>query len=154
MRQAIEQSRHFPTPVAVIGESRAWLYEDLKLYKRGLAAPKRSNAELQFLYMDASELRSRLNLSLGPFQRRVREKRWDLVPRPEGAVAIGAPYWLREKVEDWLRAKGKAELTPEQEDEIKKANARRAAALGASLRASQRPGHRRGRSKRKRRQKA
>jgi hypothetical protein len=136
VRRASQQSRHFPVPVAVIENRRAWLYDDLKRYKRGLAAPKRSEAELQYLYMDASELRSRLNLSAEAFGRRVKEKRWDLVPRPEGAVAARVPYWLREKVEDWLRVKGKAELTPEQEDEIKKANARRAAVLGASLRAA------------------
>jgi hypothetical protein len=149
VRRASEQSRHFPVPVAVIEDRRAWLYDDLKLYKRGLAAPKRSEAELQYLYMDASELQTRLNLSSVAFHRRVREKRWDLVPRPEGAVAAGVPYWLREKVEDWLRVKGKAELTPEQEDEIKKANARRAAAIGASLKAAQKPGKRGKRKQRK-----
>jgi hypothetical protein len=151
VRKAFEQSRHFPIPVAVIEGKRAWLYDDLKCYKRGLAAPKRSEGELQFLYMEVSELSARLKLSPAALQRRVREKRWDLVPRPEGAVAAGVPYWLREKVEDWLRVKGKAELTPEQEDEIKKANARRAAVIGASLRAAQQPGVRRKRGKRKRR---
>ncbi|HEX5375918.1 MAG TPA: hypothetical protein VFW48_07145 [Solirubrobacterales bacterium] len=136
VRTAFEQHRHFPVPVAVIGSQRAWLYEDVKLYKRGLATPKRSEGELQYLYMDATELRTRLKLSAGALQRRVNEKRWDLVPRPQGAVAVGVQYWLRREVEDWLRVKGKAELTPEQEDEIKKANTRRAAVIGASLRAS------------------
>ena len=156
VRRASQQSRNFPVPVAVIKGRRAWLYGDLKCYKRGLAAPKRSEAELQFLYMDASELRTRLSLSPEAFRRRIKEKRWDLVPRPEGAVAAGVSYWLREKVEDWLRVKGKAELTPEQEDEIKKANARRAAVLGASLKAAQKPGKRRRqkRGKKQRRQKA
>lgn len=154
VRNAIEQSRHFPIPVAVISGHRAWLYEDLKLYKRGLGAPKRSEGELQYLYVDASELQVRLKLSVEAFRRRVNEKRWDLVPRPEGAVAVGASYWLREKVEDWLRVKGKAELTPEQEDEIKKANARRAAVIGASLKAARKPGRRRKRGGRKRRENA
>jgi hypothetical protein len=154
VRRTSEQSRHFPVPVAVIEGRRAWLYEDLKRYKRGLAAPKRSEAELQFLYMDAPELRARLKLSAEALVRRVKEQRWDLVPRPEGAVAAGVPYWLREKVEDWLRVKGKAELTPEQEDEIKKANARRAAALGASLKAGQKPGRRQKRAKKQQRKRA
>lgn len=156
VRRASQQSRNFPVPVAVIEGHRAWLYDDLKRYKRGLAAPKRSEAELQFLYMDAPELRTRLNLSSVAFRRRVNEQRWDLVPRPEGAVAAMVPYWLREKVEDWLRVKGKAELTPEQEDEIKKANARRAAALGASLKAARKkePWRYRKRGKRKPRKRA
>ncbi|HEX5762007.1 MAG TPA: hypothetical protein VFY04_02690 [Solirubrobacterales bacterium] len=154
VRRAIEQSPHFPTPAAVIEGRRAWLYEDLKRYKRGLAASKLSEGELQYLYMDASELRTRLSLSAEALGRRVREKRWDLVPRPEGAVAAGVPYWLREKVDDWLRVKDKAELTPEQEDEIKKANARRAAVIGASLKAAQVPGRQRKRGKRKRRKTA
>jgi hypothetical protein len=154
VRTAFGQRRHFPVPVAVIGSQRTWLYEDLKLYKRGLATPKRSKGELQYLYMDATELRTRLKLSAGALQRRIKEKRWDLVPRPQGAVAVGVPYWLRRGVEDWLRVKGKAELTPEQEDEIKKANARRAAVIGASLRAAQKPGRRRKRAKSQRRKKA
>ncbi len=156
VRDAFKQSRHFPIPVAVMDGRHAWLYDDLKRYKRGLAAPKRSEGELQFLYMDSSELRTRLSLSSGAFRRRVKEQRWDLVPRPEGAVAAGVPYWLREKVEDWLRVKGKAELTPEQEDEIKKANARRAAVIGASLKAARQkePWRHRKRGKRKRRKSA
>jgi hypothetical protein len=150
VKRLSEESSHFPTPVAVIAGHRAWLYEDLKRYKRGLAAPKRSEGELQYLYMDVPELRMRLNLMPGAFSRRISEKRRDLVPRPEGAVAAGAPYWLREKVEDWLRAKGKAELTPEQEDEIKETNARRAAVLGASLKAVQKKGRRRAKKRRRR----
>jgi hypothetical protein len=151
VKRLSEESRQFPTPVAVIGDlrARAWLYEDLKRYKRGLAAPKRSEGELQYLYMDAPELRKRLKLTSQAFGRRVLEKRWDLVPRPEGAVAIGAPYWLRAKVEDWLRIKGKAELTPEQEDDLKRANVRRAAVLGASLKAIQKPGVRRTKKRRR-----
>ena len=117
-----EESRHFPTAVAVIAGHRAWFYEDLKRYKRGLAAPQRSEAELQYLYIDTPELMSRLKLSRSAFHRRLKEKRWDLVPRPEGFVSRGTPYWLRAKVEDWLRVKGKAELTPEQEDELKLEN--------------------------------
>jgi hypothetical protein len=127
----------------VITGHTAWAYEDLKRYKRALAAPKRSEGELQYLYMDTPELRERLNLAPEAFRRRLKEKRWDLVPRPEGAVAAGTPYWLRAKVEDWLRVKGKAELTLEQEDELKEENARRAAAIGASLKAAQKPGRRR-----------
>jgi hypothetical protein len=145
--RASNENRHFPTPVAVIDGNRAWLYGDLKRYQRGLMAPKRSEGELQYLYMDATELSTRLKLSPKAFRRRIREKRWDLVPRPEGAVAAGTPYWLREKVEDWLRVKGKAELTPEQEDEIRIANARQAIVLAASLKAAQRPGRRRRRRK-------
>jgi hypothetical protein len=64
VRRASEQSRHFPVPVAVIEGHRTWLYDDLKLYKRGLAAPKRSEAELQFLYMDAPERYERASTSL------------------------------------------------------------------------------------------
>jgi hypothetical protein len=150
VRRASEESRHFPTAVAVIAGHRAWFYEDLKRYRRGLAAAKRSEGELQYLYIDAPELMSRLKLSPEPFSRRVREKRWDLVPRPEGLVTAGAPYWLRAKVEDWLRTKGKAELTPEQEDELKSENERRAAVLGASLKAIQKPGTRRSKKRRKR----
>jgi hypothetical protein len=151
VRNASEQRRHFPTPVAVIAKHRAWLYDDLKRYKRGLSTPKRAEGELQYIYMDAPELTTRLKLTPEMLRRRIKEKRWDLVPRPEGAVAARAPYWLREKVEDWLRVKGKAELTPEQEDEIRMANARRAAAIGASLKAAQRPSRRRQRGKQKRR---
>jgi hypothetical protein len=150
VRRAAEESRHFPVAVAVIAGHRAWFYEDLKRYRRGLAAIKRSEGELQYLYMDGPELETRLKLSPSVFKRRVAEKRWDLVPRPEGLVAAGAPYWLRAKVEDWLRVKGKAELTPEQEDEIQRENARRAAALGASLKAAQKPGTRRSKKRRKR----
>jgi hypothetical protein len=143
VRRAAEESRYFPVAVAVISGHRAWSYEDLKRYRRGLAAGKRSEGELQYLYMDGLELATRLKLASSAFKRRVAEKRWDLVPRPEGLVAAGAPYWLRAKVEDWLRVKGRAELTPEQEDEIRRENARRAAALGASLKAAQRLGTRR-----------
>jgi hypothetical protein len=146
--RASDGSRHFPVPVAVVEGHRAWLYEDLKLYKRGLACPKRSKGELQYLYMDATELGTRLKLSSRMLRRRIKDKRWDLIPQPRGAVAVEVPYWLRRGVEDWLRVKGKAELTPEQEDEIKKANARRAAVLGASLKAGQQPGRRRKRRKR------
>lgn len=153
VRSASEQSRHFPVPVAVIGSQRAWLYDDLKLYKRGLTCPKRSKGELQYLYMDETELRTRLKLSSAAFRRRVKEKRWDLVPRPEGAIAVGVLYWLRRSVEDWLRVKGKAELTPEQEDEIRIGNARRAAVIEASLKASRKNepwrNRRRGKGKKK-----
>lgn len=150
----MRESRHFPTPVAVIAGQRAWLYEDLKRYKRGLATQQRSEGERQYLYMDGPELSIRLNLSPEVLRRQIKLKRWDRVPRVEGFTSAGAPYWLRGKVEDWLKAKAKAELTPKQEEEIKLANARRAAVLGASLKAAQRPGHRRKRSKRKRRKTA
>lgn len=74
VRRAIEQSPHFPTVAALIGGRRAWLYEDLKGYKRGLAASKLSEGELQYFYMDAPELRTRLSLSAEALGRGASEK--------------------------------------------------------------------------------
>jgi hypothetical protein len=151
VKQARNTSRHFPVAVAVIGGQRGWAHEDLKRYKRGLVSAKRKEGEKQYLYVDRDELQDRLKLNPAAFNRRLLGKRWDLIPRPEGWVGVGAPYWLRTKVEDWLRVKDRAEMTPEEEDARSQAQARKAAALGASLGAGsmsgkRRPGRRRKRS--------
>jgi hypothetical protein len=100
-----EEDRHFPVPVAHIQGNRAWLYEDIKLYKRGLAPPSRAEDEKQVLYMDASELIARLGISQNTLHGRIHAKRWGLVPQPEGTIAKGYCYWKREKIESWFKAK-------------------------------------------------
>ena len=97
------EDKNFPVPVAHIRGHRAWLYEDMKLYKRGLAAPKRTEDELQSRFMDAHELGARLALNFRTLQRIIWDQRWDRAPQPEGAIATGYYYWKRDKVETWLK---------------------------------------------------
>jgi hypothetical protein len=92
----------FPVPVARIQGHRAWLYEDVKLYKRGLATPKRTEGESQALYMDTDELVSFLGLTnKRVVESCIREKSWDRIPPPEGAIAKSYHYWKRDKVKAW-----------------------------------------------------
>jgi hypothetical protein len=161
VRRLADESPHFPTPVAHIRGRRAWLYEDLKRYKRGYASPARVEDELQYLYLDALELQARLDLRPLRFKALLDAQRWGQIPRPDGAVVRGVPYWKREKVDSWIetkqaaeraaeekaRRKAEAKARADQEAERKAeaaakqkaANARRAASLGASLKASQSP---------------
>lgn len=105
----------FPVPVAHIHGHRAWLYEDIKLYKRGLATPQRTEDELQALLMDGEELIALLGLnSHRDIRRAIHEKRWDCIPPPEGAIATGYHYWKRDKVKAWQEqreAAAKASVT-------------------------------------------
>jgi len=96
---------HFPIPVAHIGKHRAWLYEDIKLYKRGFASPKRQEDELEHLFMDSEELRTNLGLSQRTLRLIIINKRWDRAPQPEGAIAKGYYYWKRAKVQIWPKQK-------------------------------------------------
>jgi hypothetical protein len=99
----------FPTPVAHISGrglracSRAWLYEDVILFKRGLSAPDREEGELQHLFVDAKELQARLTILPDAFKSALRRQRWDLIPKPEGALVSGVYYWQRTKVNHWLK---------------------------------------------------
>ncbi len=95
----------FPVAVAHIQNKRAWLYEDIKLYKRGLPPPKRTEGEQQFLFVDAIELAARLEITRNALRIRIKRKTWGKVPKPEGAIATGRYYWKRDKVEAWLKAK-------------------------------------------------
>jgi hypothetical protein len=102
--------KNFPTPVAHIRGNRAWLHEDVKLYKRGYVAPKRKEGELQHSFMDAEELAARLQVIARTLQRIISTKRWDRAPQPSGAIATGYYYWNRAKVEAWFQA-SKTELS-------------------------------------------
>lgn len=42
-----EADENFPTPVAHLSRHTAWLYSDIKLYRRGLQVPKRKLDERQ-----------------------------------------------------------------------------------------------------------
>lgn len=102
IRTLTETDTDFPTPVAHIRGHRAWLYEDLKLYKRGMAAPKRVEDERQALFMDAEELLARLGMNMESARKYIRAKRWDRIPQPEGAIVARYHYWKRDKVQAWL----------------------------------------------------
>jgi hypothetical protein len=119
------KDKNFPTTVAYIQGHRAWLYEDVLLYKRGLATPQRDEGELQVLFADAEEIRARVKMLPGNFQSAFRRQRWDLIPRPEGALVAGIYYWKRTQVNHWLQ------------------NLARTWAIGVSLRAGQERGKRR-----------
>jgi len=98
----LKTDKLFPVSVARIQGHRAWLYEDVKLYKRGLQTPKRTEGESQARYMDADELIALLGLNtLRDIRRAIHEKRWDRIPQPEGAIAKGYHYWKRAKVKAW-----------------------------------------------------
>jgi len=153
VRELAETDKNFPTPIAFIQGHRAWLYEDARLYKRGLAPPSRDEGELQALFADTEELRAKVRLMPVAFNSALARQRWGKIPRPDGALVAGVYYWERAQIENWRKArskrkkkpgkeKGKAELTPEQE-ERELAKARQAAAIAASLKAAQQPGRRR-----------
>lgn len=95
--------KRFPTPVARISGHRGWLYQDVHLYKRRHATPKRQEDEQQYLFMDKEEIASRLDIPLESLRRKITEKRWDLVPPPEGYISSGGPYWKRAKAEHWFK---------------------------------------------------
>jgi hypothetical protein len=99
----------FPVSVAHIQEHRAWLYEDMLLYKRGLAAPERDEDELQSLFADADELQARLVITPTAFKSALRRKRWDLIPKPEGALVGGIYYWKRTQIDHWLKGASKTQ---------------------------------------------
>ncbi len=109
VKRLADESPQFPTPVAHVRQHRAWLYEDLKLYKRGFASPRRVEDELQYLYLDALELQARLDLRPLRFKALLHSQHWDQIPRPDGAISRGVPYWKRAKVNSWLEAKQAAE---------------------------------------------
>lgn len=92
---------------ALTSPNRAWLYEDVLLFKRGLAAPQREECELQHLFVDAEELQARLVILPDPFAYALRRQRWDLIPKPDGALVGGTYYWQRTKVQHWLKGLGK-----------------------------------------------
>jgi len=98
---------NFPTPVAYIRGHRAWLYEDVLLFKRGLVAPQREEGESQHLFVDAEELQARLAILPDAFLSALRRQRWDLIPKPDGALVGGVYYWQRTKVNHWLKGMGK-----------------------------------------------
>jgi hypothetical protein len=130
MENLAREDKDFPVPVAHIRGNRAWLYEDMKLYKRGLEAPKRTEDELQSQFMDAHELGARLDLKFQVLQRIIWDQRWDRAPQPEGAIATGYYYWKRAKVETWLQPLEEQEAKEAEDLERQKA---RAQAIGASL---------------------
>jgi hypothetical protein len=104
-KELTDNDKNFPQPVAHIRGHRAWLYEDVKLYKRELATPKREEDELQRLFMDAAELQGLLKINRRNFSTAMRNRNWTRIPQPEGSVATSYYYWMREKVQDWLKQK-------------------------------------------------
>ena len=94
----------FPVPVAHFDGHPGWLYEDVKLYRRNLATPKRGEDELQRAYIGTSELASLLGRGKQAIRRAVHKQAWGRVPQPEGALGVGRIYyWRREKVQTWLK---------------------------------------------------
>jgi hypothetical protein len=93
----------FPVPVAHFDGHAAWLYEDVKLYRRALAVPKRAEDELQRSFMSKSELATRLEKSANAVGKAILRKAWQRVPQPEGELGVGIYYWRREKAEAWIK---------------------------------------------------
>lgn len=106
-RELAQEDPKFPVPVAHLDGHAAWLYEDVKLYRRGLAVPKRKADEHQRLVMSMSETSTQLDLSDRAVRRAIRKKNWSRVPPPEGALGVGIHYWRREKVEAWREQQAK-----------------------------------------------
>lgn len=100
---------NFPVAVAHLGRHAAWLYEDIKLYRRGLAAPKRKRDERQYATLGVPELAALIDRSEKTVREAIRAQAWDRAPKPEGAIATGVHYWQREKVEAWIEQRAKAE---------------------------------------------
>jgi hypothetical protein len=96
----------FPVPVAHIDGRDAWLYEDVKLYRRNLATPKRAEDEYQRSFISLSELLPLLKRQEQAVRRAIRKQAWARVPPPEGELGTGIYYWRREKAEAWITQAG------------------------------------------------
>jgi predicted DNA-binding transcriptional regulator AlpA len=122
-----DKDEKFPTPVVHLSRHAAWLHSDIKLYRKGLKVPKRTIDELQHTVMGLPELVAELGMTEITTRRYISEERWGLVPKPEGALAYGAKYWLRAKVEAWQKEKAKADKTKAKEEARESAAARQQA---------------------------
>jgi hypothetical protein len=100
---------NFPVAVVHLGRHAAWLYDDIKLYRRGLAAPKRKRDERQYMTLGVPELAALIDRSEKTVRKAIRAQAWDRAPKPEGAIATGVHYWQREKAEAWIEQRAKAE---------------------------------------------
>jgi hypothetical protein len=112
VRELTQADPKFPVPVAHLDGHAGWLYEDVKLYRRNLATPKRAEDEYQYSYISLSELLALLERKERPVRRAIREQAWSRVPQPEGELGVGIPYWRREKVEAWIAHANNASQTP------------------------------------------
>jgi hypothetical protein len=93
----------FPRPVARIGVKRAWIVDDVVAHAQGKPFSIRRENEMQGQVMDINALAVLLETSA----QMVRTWLWrgDMrrIPSPEGGRVGRQYYWLRERVETWLR---------------------------------------------------
>ncbi|MCA1706338.1 MAG: hypothetical protein LC808_24985 [Actinobacteria bacterium] len=97
--EADGQPDDFPVMVAVVGQARSLLAEDVRDYARTGGAPRRAVGAMQDQLQDRRHLSRTLGMKLPAFDRAAARHK---VPPPDGHVGLFA-YWLTSTIEAWPR---------------------------------------------------
>lgn len=95
--RAVAMGQHFPPPVVVFHQRRAWLRDDLEAFFRGDPVPHRERGELQHLYLSSRDVAEMIGRHPSAFA-----KGFGALPEPAGMVSYRF-FFLRSEVEQWMR---------------------------------------------------
>lgn len=101
----------FPTVVATLGGTRAFLEEDLRAYAASRHFERRTVGELDSCIFGTASLSRFLGCRPGSAYRALMYHHWHLVPEPSGRYA-NVRYWLCDEVEAWVRSSANRRKMP------------------------------------------
>ena len=93
----------FPHPVARVSGNRAWIVDDIRAHAQGKQFPERHENGMQARVIDSNELAAMLGTSADMVRTWLSKGDMRRLPPPEESRVGAQYYWLREKVEGWLR---------------------------------------------------
>jgi predicted DNA-binding transcriptional regulator AlpA len=98
----------FPTPVAAISGTKAYLLEDLVAYRDGKPFPRRDEGSFQQSLVEMREVAVVLGRTIATARTYVNRELWHLIPRPVGRVGTNH-YWWRADFEAWIQRRDPAD---------------------------------------------